>query len=703
MGISTRAMHGDTEVGRKHGREVAPAIRYTQPTLTRAEQALTAVIGAPTLMVPSGIAAVFIALCHYRPDVIAITDGYHGCHGAIGVYSSVRPGVKVIELEDPFPTGVPFLCWVETPLNPTGESRSIAHYAKKTHDVGGTLFVDSTFGPPPLQDPFRWGADCVMHSATKYFGGHSDALSGTLSVKGKDDWHALWHIRTYTGQSVGSLEAWLILRSVRTLALRVNKQSQTATALAQWLASLVRAAPGSDLDGPGGMIEKVTHTSLQNNGTPWIGEGKQMSAGPATFAFWTTKAEYAAQLPHQLGLFTPATSLGGVESLIEQRLVSDPGAHPCLIRVSVGIEDFQDLKADLTAGFKKVAQAQGTDAIALFMELEGIQALLMASRAPQLNSEVDTSFLIMSADLRTENLEDANLIHPPTLSNAVAFGRHSGRTRHSHSHSISSIASSSHSQGSNPTDMDSHFSPSPRHSPPAESSTTTSPELHRPSLKRNASPDHQPSASFFQDPSHAEENVSGLPYQTTSYPPSPSDSRSARTSPSSSRAPSPAQSSHAAQDSLNCPRKKQRVSGGATDPSFIPYARLSDEDQAVPNLIGSLHTGAFKLKDEAGDHGIFFFWPDLSVRTEGVYRLRLRFLTIGSSGSRADGESPVVASTYSKPFTVSSAKKFEGMLDPTSMSKCFAKQGIRIPTRKVKSRKKRAGETEEDDGEGAGA
>ncbi|KAL8286313.1 hypothetical protein RQP46_004801 [Phenoliferia psychrophenolica] len=309
MGLSTRAMHGDTETGKELGREVAPNIsvtttfrhptpaqaklagewdpqtpdhdiysRYTQPTLTRAEQALSAVIGAPTLMLPSGIAAVFVALLHYRPDVIAITDGYHGCHGAIEVYSKVRPGVKVIKLDDEFPTGERLLCWVETPLNPTGESRSIANYAKKTHAVGGTLFVDSTFGPPPLQDPFAWGADCVMHSATKYFAGHSDALGGTLSVKEKADWMALWHIRTYTG--------------------------------------------------------------------------KQMSAGPATFAILLAKESYATHLAHQLQLFTAATSLGGVESLIEQRLVSDPGAHPCL----VGIEDFEDLKADLVQGFRKVVQ-----------------------------------------------------------------------------------------------------------------------------------------------------------------------------------------------------------------------------------------------------------------------------------------------------------------------------------------------------------
>ncbi|KAI5478289.1 hypothetical protein MNV49_005244 [Pseudohyphozyma bogoriensis] len=386
-GLGTRSIHADAQTPTK-GREVAPYIsvtttflhpdpddpskdlefdpanpdrdvysRYSQPTLTRTERVLSSIIGAPTVMYPSGIAAAFAILLLYRPDVIAITDGYHGCHASIEVYRKVRgeDAVKVIDLDDPYPTKGTFLCWLESPLNPTGESKSIEAYSKKAHAVGGKLAIDSTFAPPPLQDPFLWGADAVFHSGTKYFAGHSDALSGTVSVKEKSEWMQLWHNRTYTGSSPGSLESWLVLRSLRTLGIRVARQSATATALAQWLSSLTRAAPGTDLDGPAGVVKKVWHTSLQQ-GESFIGEGKQMTAGPPCFAILLEKKSYAERLPHVVKYFMAATSLGGVESLMEQRVVSDSGADPCLIRISVGMEDFEDLKADLIYGFRKVVQ-----------------------------------------------------------------------------------------------------------------------------------------------------------------------------------------------------------------------------------------------------------------------------------------------------------------------------------------------------------
>ncbi|GAA5857261.1 hypothetical protein JCM8547_009403 [Rhodosporidiobolus lusitaniae] len=396
VGLSTTAIHHDAGAGLS-GPEVAPFIststtfrhpspesiaaaepgyydtnwspatpsrdiysRYTQPTLTRAEKVISALIGQPTLVLPSGIAAVYAVLLLVRPDVIAVTDGYHGCHGAFEVYRQSRgvEHVTVIRLEDEYPKDKKMLVWLETPLNPTGESRSISAYSKKAKAVGATLAVDSTFAPPPLQDPFKWGADIVMHSGTKYFGGHSDALIGTVSVKEKEDWLKLWHNRTYTGANIGSLDAWLLLRSLRTLTLRVTRQAETATALAQWLSSLSRAEAGTQVDGPGGVVEKVWHTSLQDGKEKLLGEGKQLEMGPACFGLLLTKAEYARDLPHQLKFFVPATSLGGVESLIEQRRVSDPGADPRLIRLSIGLEDFQDLKNDLITGLNKVVQIE---------------------------------------------------------------------------------------------------------------------------------------------------------------------------------------------------------------------------------------------------------------------------------------------------------------------------------------------------------
>ncbi|KAI5479009.1 cystathionine gamma-synthase [Pseudohyphozyma bogoriensis] len=314
--LSTRAIHADAPAVNVTGAEVAPYMstgewdaadpshheysRYTQPTLNRTEKVLSAMIGERTIMFPSGLAASFAILILYRPDVIAITGGYHGVHAAIEVYQKIRgkDAVKLIELDDEYPTEGSFVCWLETPLNPTGESRSIQHYAEKTHAVGGKLAIDSTFAPPPLQDPFAWGADAVMHSATKYFCGHSDALAGTVSVKKMEEWMELWHNRTYTGANIGSLESWLTLRSLRTLEL--------------------------------------------------------MKAGAACFSILLEKDEYAKYLPHECRLFIAATSLGGVESLMEHRLVSDPSSDPRLVRLSVGVEDFEDLKNDLEGALHRV-------------------------------------------------------------------------------------------------------------------------------------------------------------------------------------------------------------------------------------------------------------------------------------------------------------------------------------------------------------
>ncbi|KAL5488002.1 hypothetical protein ACEPAI_6110 [Sanghuangporus weigelae] len=328
--------------------------RYTQENSTRAEKILSSVIGGHAITYSSGLAASFAALVHYKPRCIAITKGYHGCHLTIQTYKKARH-VKIINIDDDFEEGT--LCWLETPLNPKGEARNIRFYADKVHAARGHLLVDSTFAPPPLQYPFKWGADIIMHSGTKYFGGHSDLLCGILAVKTISQWKELWTDRTYSGNMMGSLEAWLLLRSLRTFHLRIPRQSQTATALARWLDRVSQAAPGEEFEGvPGGVVEKVWHSSLQAETADWD-VAKQMEGGwNATFSFLVSKKEHAAILPHLVKYFVPATSLGGVESLIEHRMTSDPTSDPRLVRVSVGVEELEDLQADLRQAFKRISQ-----------------------------------------------------------------------------------------------------------------------------------------------------------------------------------------------------------------------------------------------------------------------------------------------------------------------------------------------------------
>ncbi|KIM65351.1 hypothetical protein SCLCIDRAFT_1212521 [Scleroderma citrinum Foug A] len=331
--------------------------RYSQTIYSKVEEILSKVNHGHAITYASGLAAAFSALTYYKPKRIAISGGYLGCHGAIDIYLRGRPdnNTSIISLEDDFQEGD--LCWLETPLNPTGESRDIKYYADKIHGVGGKLLVDSTFGPPPLQYPFKFGADCIFHSGTKYFGGHSDLLCGILIVQTAEEREQLWHDRIFMGNTMGSLESWLLLRSLRTMHLRIPRQSASATEVAQWLDKAV-VPEGQEFDGiPGGMITKVWHSSLQGTDSKGFNPASQMEGGyNATFSILLSKVEYADALPHALEYFIPATSLGGVESLIEQRVKADPKEDPLLVRLSIGVEEVEDLKDDLRKGLQTVAK-----------------------------------------------------------------------------------------------------------------------------------------------------------------------------------------------------------------------------------------------------------------------------------------------------------------------------------------------------------
>ncbi|KAK7049604.1 hypothetical protein VNI00_005635 [Paramarasmius palmivorus] len=332
--------------------------RYTQDISTRAEHILSKINDGYAITYASGLAACFAAMLHYKPKRVAIRDGYWGTHQTLQAYQKSKgTQVPMIDLDDEFQPGD--ICWVETPVNPTGESRDIAYYAEKIHKIGGKLIVDSTLAPPPLQYPFDFGADCIVHSGTKYFGGHSDLLCGVLVVKSETEWTTLMSDRTYMGTMMGSLEAWLLLRSLRTLHLRVTRQSETATGLARWLQLVVdNTSSGLSYDGvPAGLVTKVFHSSLQGADARNFDPKSQMKGGwNATFAIHLSEIVYAKNLPFCTHYFIPATSLGGVESLIEYRARADPKEHPLLIRLSIGCEDLDELKDDLRKAFQKVVE-----------------------------------------------------------------------------------------------------------------------------------------------------------------------------------------------------------------------------------------------------------------------------------------------------------------------------------------------------------
>jgi cystathionine gamma-synthase len=335
--------------------------REAAPNTTRFEAVLSHLLKGPALTYSSGLAAFHAMLVALNPKVIAIGDGYHGCHGVLKIFQKLTK-CKSVDVHNPHTwedLGKGDVVHLETPLNPTGEAYEIAKYAKWAHDRGAILTVDATFAPPPLQDSFDCGADYVMHSGTKYFGGHSDMLCGVVAInparpEATKEYWAMWDERVFLGCVMGNMESWLGIRSMRTFELRIQRQSENTTTIVQWLAALQSGkGPEEHVAIVQKAVSRVQHASLQTDDMQWL--TKQMPGGfNSVFAIWMTEEKLARCLPSKLALFHHATSLGGVESLIEWRRMSDLKIDPRVLRVSIGVENVEDLKRDFLEGFKAV-------------------------------------------------------------------------------------------------------------------------------------------------------------------------------------------------------------------------------------------------------------------------------------------------------------------------------------------------------------
>lgn len=309
--------------------------RNDQPTRRRLEAVLGALEDGHAVVYASGQAAATAALQHFRPRRVAIAPGgYHGTHAAVDAFAAW--GVEKISLYAPLQAGD--LAWLETPRNPTCEIYDVAAFAARARAAGARLVVDGTFATPVLQRPLALGADLVMHSATKFLSGHSDALCGVLAAGDAGTAEALRRERTVAGAVPGALETWLVLRGVRTLSLRVRRQDATATRLAAFLAP---------------RVPKVWHPSRPDHPGHALVAAQMTGFGPV-FSFEVATEAQARALPGKLRLFRDATSLGGVESLVEWRRKHDPEASPTLLRVSTGLEEPGDLEADLAQGLAAV-------------------------------------------------------------------------------------------------------------------------------------------------------------------------------------------------------------------------------------------------------------------------------------------------------------------------------------------------------------
>jgi cystathionine gamma-synthase len=320
---STYVAGGDLEYG-----------RYGNPTWTAFETALGALEGGRCLAYASGMAAVTSLL-----DLVALGDKVvvprHSYNGTLVSLADLelrgRLTTTVVDLTDT--AAVVAACedaalvWFESPTNPALEVADAPAIIAAARDAGARVVVDNTFLTPLLQRPLELGADVVLHSATKYLSGHSDVQLGAIVTR-DDDLHAvLKGRRDVQGNTPGPFEAWLALRGLRTLHLRVERAQANAAELARRLA-----------DHP--LLTEVRYPSL----------GAMISIVLPT-------ADHADLLVRATTLWVHATSLGGVESSFERRRrwKSEPATIPeGLVRLSVGIEDVEDLWADLSGALQTI-------------------------------------------------------------------------------------------------------------------------------------------------------------------------------------------------------------------------------------------------------------------------------------------------------------------------------------------------------------
>jgi cystathionine beta-lyase/cystathionine gamma-synthase len=373
-GFSTRAIHVGQDADPATGATVVPIYAtstFTQeapgkhkgfeysrsgnPTRAALEKCLAALEGGENcLAFASGSAATAAILAQLRPgdEVAAAADLYGGTYRLLE--RVFKPwGLVPRYTDDPSPSGFngiisakTKLVWIETPTNPLLQIVDIAAIAELAHKAGAPLAVDNTFASPYLQQPLKLGADYVVHSTTKYLGGHSDVVGG--AIIGKSD--LLKPVQFYqnaAGGTPGPFDAWLVLRGIKTLAVRMERHCANARQLATWLTT----QPA---------VQEVYYPGLPSHPGHAVAKRQMRDFGGMISISVRGGKEGALKLLTKTKLFSLAESLGGVESLIGHPATMTHASIPAeirqargiddgLVRLSVGIEDAADLQEDLRA------------------------------------------------------------------------------------------------------------------------------------------------------------------------------------------------------------------------------------------------------------------------------------------------------------------------------------------------------------------
>ena len=329
-----------TSEGHIYGRDDNDLLRLGEEILTKAEN------GEDGLLFPSGMAAIAAVMRTVaNGGKILLQSGiYWGTTKWVREFCA-RRAIELQEIDcsdtellrQTIEAYVPDLVFVETPSNPWLKIVDINAASQACSKIGAILIVDSTAATPVLSNPLDFGADIVMHSATKTINGHSDVLAGFLAVKDASlpIWQAIITDRHDAGALLGSFEAWLLIRGMRTLPLRVERMCENSLMIAAYLDAHEK-------------VDDVLYPGLVNHPAHDVAM-RQMKGGFGSLMSILVKGDSSTALEvcGRLNLFKRATSLGGVESLVEHRHTIEEAISPNLIRLSVGIENASDLIADL--------------------------------------------------------------------------------------------------------------------------------------------------------------------------------------------------------------------------------------------------------------------------------------------------------------------------------------------------------------------
>jgi cystathionine beta-lyase/cystathionine gamma-synthase len=358
--IYQTSTYAQTDIGQHKGYEYS---RSDNPTRSALQEAMAALEGGRfALAFSSGMAAIDGLMRLLKPGdhVVCGDDVYGGTHrlfDKILIYYGLEFSyIDTTNIDNIIQAiqGNTKMIWLETPTNPMLRLTDISAAVDVAREAGIWLGVDNTFSSPALQRPLALGADFVVHSTTKYIGGHSDVVGGVIVLNDVEPFDKLKYIQNAVGAVPGPMDCFLTLRGIKTLALRMVAHSNNATQVAEYL----ERHKG---------VEKVNYPGLASHPQFELAN-RQMARPGGMISFTLRRGEAAARIvARETELFTLAESLGGVESLIElpapmthfsvadSPLAVDPG----LIRLSIGIEHPQDLIADLDQALQKADKGEG--------------------------------------------------------------------------------------------------------------------------------------------------------------------------------------------------------------------------------------------------------------------------------------------------------------------------------------------------------